>query len=367
MGNNKENTITITQFAVILLGSMIGIGILVLPNDVVKAAKQDGWMACIIGMVYPLYIITMAIYMCKKFPKDNILTLSKKCFGKILGGILNFIFIMYFLFLSTEVAAGTCNVLLIYMVNFLNRKKIIAIILLLPVFISYKGINTLGRVGEIIFCITFPILFILIAALKQGSFLNIMPVFGSGIINIIKASKETAFAYSGIEIIFLIYPFLQDNKDIKKYSIGAVVFTSIIYFWITFVTIFYLGIETIPKFLWSVVTLSESVIIPVINSFRYIFMMLWNLIMFRTISNDYYAVVYGLSQFTKHISRKQFAILMYPIAFYLSMKYGNPTVRRSFLSKTVPLYVLFNLVYVSAVALLLFIKKGDKHEKKVTH
>lgn len=366
MGNEKWSIITITQFAVILLGSMIGIGILTLPNDVVKVAKQDGWISSMLGIAYPLYMIFIAMYMCNKFPKDNILKLSKRCFGKILGGILNFIFIMFFLFLLTEVAAGTCNVFLIYVVNFLNRKKIIAIILLVPAFIAYKGINTLGKVGEIIFCCTFPILFIPIAALKQGSFLNVMPVFGSGIINIVKSSKETAFSYSGIEVIFLIYPFLENREKIKRYSIGAAVLTSIVYTWITFVTIFYLGIEVIPKFLWSVVTLSESVIIPVINSFRYIFMMLWSLIMFRTMSNFYFMMVYGLSQFTKHISRKQFVLLMYPIAFYLSIKYGNPTIRRSFLSKTVPLYVLFNLVYVSAIALLLFIKKGDQYEKKIT-
>lgn len=367
MGNEKANTITITQFAVISLGSMIGIGILTLPNDVVKVAKQDGWIACILGIAYPLYMISIALYMSNKFPKDNILTLSKRCFGKILGGIFNFIFVMFFLFLLTEVAAGTCNVFLIYVVNFLNRKKIIAIIFLVPAFIAYKGISTLGRLGEVIFCCTLPIIFIPIAALKQGSFLNVMPVFGSGIINIIKSSKETAFAYSGVEVIFLIYPFLESRKKIKQYSIGAAVITSIIYTWITFVTIFYLGIEVIPKFLWSVVTLSESVIIPVINSFRYIFMMLWSLIMFRTMSNFYFAMVCGLSQFTKHISRKQFVFLMYPIIFYLSIKYGNPTIRRNFLSKTVPLYVLFNLVYVSVVALLLAIKKGDQYEKKVIH
>ncbi len=359
MAKDTDNLLSIGQFTIILMGSMLGIGILTLPNDVVKITKQDGWMSCIIGSIYPLYMIFLGNYMCNKFPKENILALSKKCFGKVLGGILNFIFIMFFLLLVTEVAGGACNVLLIYMVNFLSRKKIIATIFLIPVFISYKGIKTLGKMGEVIFYITLPMLFIPIAALNQGSFLNIMPVFKSGIVNIIKASKETAFAYSGIEVLFLIYPFLQDNKKMKKYSVYSVVFTAIIYTWFTFITIFYLGIETIPKFLWSVVTITESVIIPVINSFRYIFMVLWTLIIFRTMSDEYYAMVYGLSQLTKHISRKQFALLMYPIAFYLSTKYGNPTIRRNFLGKIVPLYVSFNLIYVSTVALLLTIKKGE--------
>jgi spore germination protein (amino acid permease) len=358
MVRDTDNLLSIGQFAIILISSMLGVGLLNLPNDVIKLAKQDGWMSCIIGAAYPLYMIFLGSHMCKKFPKENILILSKKCFGKILGTILNFVFIMFFLLLLTEVAGGLCNVSLIYMVNFLSRKKIIATILLVPAFISYKGIKVLGKTSEVLFYVTLPIIFIPIAALNQGSVLNIMPVFSAGAMNILKASKETAFAYSGIEILFLIYPFLQDNKKMKMYSIISATVIGLIYTWITFITIFYLGIETIPKFLWSVVTLTESIIIPVINTFRYVFMFLWSLIMFRTMSNFYYALVYGLSQITKQNSKK-LTFLMYPLIFYLSIKYGNPTIRRNFLSEIIPLYVSFNLIYVSTVALLLTIKKGE--------
>lgn len=364
MGKDTDNLITIDQFAIILVGGMIGIGLLNLPNDVIKFAKQDGWISCIIGLAYPLYMVLIGSYMCKKFPKENILVLSKKCFGKILGWILNFVFVIFFLLLSTEVTAGVCNVFIIYMVNFLNRKKIIALILLVPAFIAYRGIKNLGKTSEVIFYITILIIFIPMSALNKGSILNVMPVFSSGVMNIIKASKETAFAYSGIEILFLIYPFLQDNKKMKMYSIISVTLVGFIYTWFTFITIFYLGIETIPKFIWSLVTLTEAIVIPVINNSRYIFMVLWALIMFRTMSNSYYALVYGLSQLTKQKSKK-LTFLLYPLIFYLSIKYGNETMRRSFLSKIIPLYVSFNLIYVSVVALLLNIKKVNSYEKKI--
>ncbi|MCS4522021.1 hypothetical protein JTS97_09625 [Clostridium botulinum] len=39
--------------------------------------------------------------------------------------------------------------------------------------------------------------------------------------------------------------------------------------------------------------------IPVINSFRYIFMSLWSLTMFKTICNGYFIAVHELSQLTK--------------------------------------------------------------------
>ncbi len=64
---------------------MLGVGILSLPNDVIKIAKQDGWISVLLGAIYPLYMVFIATYLSKNYPKDNMLTLSKKFFGKILG------------------------------------------------------------------------------------------------------------------------------------------------------------------------------------------------------------------------------------------------------------------------------------------
>ena len=364
MDKDTDSLISPSQLTLILVGSMLGIGILTIANDVVKYAKQDGWMSCILGAVYPAYMIFIANYMCKKFPKDNILKLSKKCLGKFLGNFLNIIFISFFVLLVTEVASGISNILRIYMVPFLKNYQALLVILLTPAFIAYKGIKTLGRINELIFYLSIMIFFIPIAVLKHGSFLNLMPVFGSGLINIVKSSKETAFAYSGIEILFLIYPYLQNSKDLKKSSLKSIFIIMIIYTWVTFAVIYYLGVDIIPKFLWPTVVTSESIKIPIINNSRYIFMVLWSIIMLKSIANHYYSITYGLSELTSIAKRKTFVFLVYPILFYLSSLYGNPTLRRSFIDKTVPIYVIFNLAYVSIISLILYIKKGDKNEQQ---
>lgn len=360
MDKNQDSCLTPGQLTFILVGVMIGGAALTLPLDVLKNAKQDGWISCILGSVYPLYFIFIAQYMHKKFPEQNILIISKKFLGKFLGTILNLIFVLFFLLVLTEAAAGIANVLIIYMVPFLNNYKIIITLLLTPAFVVYKGIKTIGKINEVVFYITLAVFFIPIAALKEGSILNIMPIFGSGIINIIKATKETMLAYSGVEIIFLIYPFFKDNKKLKKCGIISVIITGVIYVWFTFVSIFYLGIEIIPKFMWPVVTVTEAVTIPVINSFRYVFMSLYTIIMLRVLSNCYYAFAFGISEITKKISRKLVVVVSYPLVCYLSILYKNPTTRGDFLGKVVPIYAVFNVVYVTIIALLIIIKKDKK-------
>jgi spore germination protein len=99
----------------------------------------------------------------------------------------------------------------------------------------------------VIFYLTLPLFLVPLAALKEGSLLNVMPVFSLGLISILKASKETAYAYTGIEILFLIYPYLRDGKQLKKSGIKSIVITVLIYTWFVFTTIYYLGIEVNVK------------------------------------------------------------------------------------------------------------------------
>ena len=301
---DKDIYITPSQLTFVLVGGMISIGALTIPLDVVDTAGQDGWIACILGSIYPLYIIFIAQYLHKKCPKENILTLSNKYLGKFLGTVLNLIFVLFFLLMVTEVSAGMTNVLMIYMTPFLTRYKILMTMLLAPAFVAYKGIKVVGRTCEIIFYLTVLVFFIPIAALKEGSILNIMPVFGSGIINIVKCTKDTMLAYSGIEIIFLLYPFIKDNKKLKKSGIISIIIVGIIYTWHVFISIFYLGIDIIPKFLWPVVTVTEAITIPIINSFRYIYMSLYTISIIKCIATFYYTVAFGFSEMTKVANTK---------------------------------------------------------------
>lgn len=362
--NKVQNTfITPSELTFTIKSVIVGIEIMYLPNSIIKVAKQDSWISCILGALYPIYMIIIANYMCNKFPKDNILKLSKICFGNFLGSILNFIFISFFLFMLTQELSGFSYVFRIYSTPFLKSYQVFLASLLPIAYVSYKGIKPLGRLNEVGFYLTIPLILLPLAVLTYGSYLNLMPVFGSGLINIVKSSKETILSYAGIEIVFLIYPFLQDSKKLLKCSIVGIGIVVSIYIWVTFATIFYLGIETAPKYLWPLLSLADSVNIPIINSFRFVFLTLWALVEFKCISTYYFAISYGLNQSIKKISAETFTILLYPLIILISLLYRNPTIRRDYADKFILIYVIFNLVFVSAVAILIHFKKGDNIEK----
>jgi spore germination protein len=351
-------SITTSEFSQIIIASILGVGILYIPNGLIKYAKQDAWIACIIGAVYPFYMIIIAKYMCSKHPEENILMLSKRYFGTIIGNLFNIIYVSYFIFVLSSEVNGFKNAFYTYVTYFISDLKIILVTLLATGYLVYKGLKPLARVNEIIFYATIILIVLPSGALINGSIYNIKPIFDTSIIGLLKASKETAFFYAGIETIFLFYPFLNKKDKMFKYGAISIIFIVIVYVWTVFLTIFYLGIDISPKYLWPVVTLTDAINIPIINSFRYIFLSLWSLIIFKCIAVFYYSACFGINQITNKIATEKLTIAIYPLIAYMALKLGNPTERREFTGNIMPIYVAFNLFFVTVLSIAIRRKRG---------
>ncbi|GFP77402.1 GerAB/ArcD/ProY family transporter [Clostridium fungisolvens] len=364
MKNKQGALLTPNEFTLTLVSSMLGVGILYIPNGLIKYAKQDAWISCIVGAVYPLYMLVIAKYLSSKFPEENLLDLSKRCFGKFFGNILNILFVSFFIFVLSSEISGFSNVFKTYVVNFLNTYKIISVTLLAVIYIACKGIKPLARVNVIIFYLTLILMFIPSGSLINGTILNIMPVFETSIVKILQASRETAFFYTGFEVVFLIYPFLEQKQKLFKYGMTSIIFLMFLYVWTVFLTIYYLGIEISPKYLWPVLGLTDSINIPVVNSFRFIFMSLWALIILKCMSTYCYSIIQGISQILTKVSTDKIAMVLYPIIVILSLAYGNTVQRKEVTGKLIPIYVLFNLFFITITAFAVKMKRGDVNEKK---
>ncbi|MFL0269205.1 GerAB/ArcD/ProY family transporter [Candidatus Clostridium radicumherbarum] len=356
------NDITANQFMYILIGTMIGTGVLSLPNNMAKGAKQDGWISVIIALWYPLYVVILGIYISKKYPNEDILKVNKKCFGNFIGSLLSLLFTLQFLIGLLSVSAGFSNVSRVYIVDFLTPSKIISVILILGLYGTFQGLKVVGRISEVSYYFLIALLFVPLIVLRDGSVLNISPVFGSGIKKIVQTSNNAIFAYSGIEIIFLIYPYVTEKKEIAKRAVTGVLVTAAIYTYVTFMTIFYMGPDAILQAFWSVMVINETVNLPFINSFRFIFMFFWSLMIFKTIVNQYYSFTYGLSNSTFKFRVQKVCFFIYPFLLVLTIKYGNEISRRNLLEKLNPIIICFNLIYLTLLGIIVHFKKVNKNE-----
>jgi len=362
MNKSEYELLSPSEVTCLLVGTMIGIGALILPNDVMATAKQDGWISVFLGAIYPLFVMFLSGYIIKNYSEVNILNLSRKFFGKFLGNTLNLLFSFQFIIICTSISAGFCNILRLYVVSFLEPIKIFIIVFIIAAYTSGKGLKVLAKTNEIIFYLTICMVILPIMALKDGSIINLSPILGINMKNIILGSKETIFAYAPVEAILLLPAFIRDKNRIRGSFFRAILYTTIIYTWITFITIYYLGPDIIPKCLWAFMLVTESVKVPVVTNFRFIFMFLWSIILFKTICNEYYFITFVLSDVTR-IKRKIINICIFPFLIYLSTLYGNEAQRREIISAIVPKLTLFNISFIVVIVLIIFVKKVLKNEK----
>lgn len=363
MSKVESNLLSTNQFAKILMFSMIGMGILSLPNDMVKGAKWEGWITAIISSIYPLYIVFMAAFLSKKQPNENILILSKKYLGNILGTIMNIIFLFIFIFYFTTEVVGASDLLRTYIVRFLNNYKFTIIFIALSALTAYRGLKLISQMSEIVFYCLIIIGLTTLLALYRGSYLNVMPIISGEMFNVIKGITDGFYSYVGIEIILLIYPRIQDKNKVMSSSVKAVLITSVVYTWITFTAIYYLGVSTIKKTIWSTLYVIESLRLPLINNFRLVAMFLWTILSITDASLFYYSSTLIVKDCIKSLSRKAVILTLLPITFFLCLYMRNEIRRRGYISMLIPIAVIFNVLYVSIIALLVKIKEGRNYEK----
>ncbi|WBW98348.1 GerAB/ArcD/ProY family transporter [Oceanirhabdus sp. W0125-5] len=355
MNTEKSKLLTPNQFTYIVIGFIVGAGVLTLPNELVKVAGQDSWICTIIAMFYPLYVVFISVYIINKHPKENILILNKKYLGKFFGSILNFIFMLQFMLTYIVIIANTIIFCRVFIVNYLAPLKVAIILVSLATYSSYKGLRGLGKMSELIFYMFIIVILFSISALKYGSILNLQPVFGAGIKNIIKATPKTAYSYSGWEVILLFFPYVNDVKYVKKCSLKAVAISVIVYLWAVFITIFYLGIDIVPKSYWALILTFESINIPIINNFRYIFMFIWLFLALRIAANYHFSIALIFNDFKK-IELKKMCLLIYPLILYLGFKFTDIFLKQKVVALGYPFLMCFNLLSFTVLALLIHFK-----------
>ncbi len=305
----------------------------------------------------------LIIFKDNSYQNTNIVEISKIYFGKYFGNLLGIIFTIQFLAYIIITAGNISNMLRVYLVLFLEQYKLAIPILLISVYTASKGIRALGRINEIIFYASIPLILLTVLALKQGNILNIKPIFGTPISDILKASIEPIYSFVGIEIIFLIVPLMEDKTKIKSSFLKSISIIVFLYVWLSFISIYYLGPDVAQNLYWPTLSLAETISIPGISNFKFVFMFLWSNIIFKTIANQNYFFYYSLSSIFKKINSS----ILYMIVFFfatiiVTRLYSFILLQK--INKGISIfYLIFNLIFITTITAIKIIKNGGKNEK----
>lgn len=357
MPSSKEVVLKDYELTFILIGTMVGVGVLSLPNALAKTVYQDAWISAAFGAILPIYYMVIGIFMAKMRPKNNILETNYYCFGKYFGIAANLLYFIFYMYNLTAVTSGFNNIFKIYATAFIPSSKFILLALLVIAYAANKGMKAIAKINQISFFITLILFLFPLVALFKGSHYNVLPLFQSPPTVIIKSLKDSIFAYNGMEILFIFYPYVKNRRKLKSCFYKAIGFTCFLYSYVCFLTLYYLGPDIVSKGSWSLIMVLESVRLPIINSFRFFFSFMWITLALRTTTNMFYVSLKSITSIIGDKHKDLAMIFVYTIACIITMFLTNETIRRSVIGVVTPILVLSVCILLLITLIIVFIKR----------
>lgn len=358
---NKNNTITRNQYFFVIQSAMIGIGVISLAAGVTKKAQQSGWIAIIIAGIYPILCVILSYEIYKNLNFIEYTQASEQLFGKFLTKIFTILFSINFLFLEGAVISGLANELTFSTVKFLSPYVVVFLTSLLIYYNSVDGLKIVARLSELVFYLTIFIFLIPIYFINKGDVTNILPVvnnYGS----LFTAIPTTFFAYSGVELSIAIIPLITNKMGAKGAGIAACIFTTILYTFITLVTILYMGWKLTSQLQYPFLYLVATTEIAVISNFEPLFIFIWGNKIFQTAACMHFGATYFFSEATKIPYKKSCiisSIIVAVVGIFMIPEYK----RSSLTDKVMPFLVGYIFIWLIVAYILSLYKKVKKNEK----
>jgi spore germination protein KB len=341
----KNFKISVSQFAILVTIYTIGTTILVIPSGLAADAKQDAWLAAILGVCLNVLVVCLYNKVGTCFSNMTLIEYNDKLFGKWLGKIFSLLFIFF-----AFVGAAT---VLFYMGNFMNTQvmpdtpiQAINLLFALVVVMGVRlGLETLVRAAEIFFPWIILLFIVLVACLLPEIHVeNLQPMFTVGGKSLIKAAISVAGTSSlPFIVLFMIFP-VQVNQlqKAKKAFLVATIIGGVCFVIITFLCIAVLGTKLTARHMFPSYELAKEINIGnFLERVEILIAGIWFLTVYFKTTFYFYCFVTGLAQI---LNIKDYRPLVLPLGMilvvYSFVVYPNVSYMSQFDTQTFIPYVL---------------------------
>lgn len=312
MKDHPRFKITSKQFIFMIIGCTVGTGILSLPRVACADAKQDAWIAIILGAFVPFVSLFLMERLGRIFPRFTIIEITHFLLGKFIGSIVIIFFIAYLILFEGVVLRNSIEITKMYSLIKTPTPVVGLLLIITIIYIAAKGAKVIGRLNELLFYLVLFNFLMIIPTLSMGDYTHLLPVTGVELKGIIKGSVYTSFAYQGIEILFIAYPMVTRKDEILKAGTTALLIIMILYVIVTVIGLMIFSSDALQAILWPVLTMLKLLDFPVIERLEILFLASWSVLVTRPIFSMCFTASFSLTQLFKLDIDK-----FYPISVFI--------------------------------------------------
>lgn len=362
--SNKEKISNI-QLTFLMMGYVFGSSSIISSS---AAAKQDAWLAFLMGLLGGLALIGVYIAIYLLNPGKNLIEILEQVFGQILGSIIGLLYIWYFIHLGALVIRNFADFMVPSFYSSTPRIILSLVFIITVIFIVKKGIEIVARISDLFLPIVlFGIVATFFLLVTKYDIQNLFPFLEFGIKPVIKASFSVLTFPFGETVIFLmIFPLVNDKSRLTKSSYTAIIIIGLFLFGITVRDLLVLGPDMFTRTVFPP-TISTK-LIPLGN---FDVLIAVNLLIGGVvkISVCLYGAVKGITHVFKIDDYRWFVLTTGLIMLSLSIwVYDNTPEMLLWASEIYPFYVVpFQIIFPSIILISSLLKnrgnsvKGDEN------
>ncbi|PLS02416.1 GerAB/ArcD/ProY family transporter [Neobacillus cucumis] len=257
---NKEK-ISSLQLFYLMTGYVLGTAIIL---GLGAEVKQDAWLFILIGIVGGLVLMAVFSQLSTYYPGDTLVQMLPKIIGKYLSYPVGLLYIFHF----TYSAARACRELGdLIVTTILSETPIIVVIgsfMVLMIYCLRGGVETLGRMAEIVFPIyifALILIWILLFSITEFNLKNLTPILGNGLKPLLKSAIPTAinFPFGETMVILMLFPFLNKNGRQRKIGMLSILVGGLLLIVNSIMMISVLGPEIYSRDLFTLLAATQMV------------------------------------------------------------------------------------------------------------
>ncbi|MFB4164144.1 GerAB/ArcD/ProY family transporter [Alteribacillus sp. JSM 102045] len=279
-------------------------------------AKQDAWLAILLGMVGGFFLFFIYERLYNYYPDILPTEYMQQLIGKFFGKILASVYIIYFLYIAARVLRDFGEMLVTFAYKETPLFIINALLLLTVVYTVHKGIEVIARSSELLFVLMYFLAisgFILVIVSGLIDVKNLQPILENGLKPVLEAVlTETLYIPFGEVIAFtMIFPYINRPKKLKVAGIVAIALNGINLGLTMAINIAVLGVDLVTRSQFPLLNTIQAIqVAEFLERLDVYFMIALIIGGFIKVSIYFYAGIIGISNLCKV---KDTSKLVYPI------------------------------------------------------
>lgn len=353
------NTISAYLAGFLVHATQIGVGVLGYQRVIAKDAGHDAWIAVVLAGLATHLIVLVIIKTLKSYPNADIYGIQIDIFGKWLGTAMGVLYAIYFFMSATLILRTYVEVVQTWVFPNLPTWVLTAIILFLAIYTIMGGIRVVA--GYTFFSVSATIWLVcdLYYPLEYAQWEYLFPILEANAEQIFKGMLGMTLSNIGFEVLYAVYPYVQNKERLSRSVQTGVLVTNLIYTLVMIVSLVFFSQGQLMRTIWATLNLKKMVYFPILERFELIAIAVWLLVILPNIMVCMWSSARGFKRLFGWSLRKSMVMIL-PIIYVICLL----LVSRNQINEWNDLYAKIGLYVAYVYPLFLFILVKWKQRRR---